>query len=89
MFAGFRWDLDVMKTCSRCSPVFKAAGKEHHSTCAVSTLCILQAWWGQARLGEQAGAVTPTMHFLDSLTFPLLSHFAEGETEAQDEAWRG
>jgi len=53
--------------------------------CAVNTLCTLQGWWGQVRLGEQAGAVTPTMHFLDSLrTFPLLSHFAEGETEAQE-----
>ena len=28
MFAGFRRDPDVMKKCSRRSPVFKAAGKE-------------------------------------------------------------
>lgn len=52
--------------------------------CAVVILCILQAWWGQARLGEQAGGVTPTIHFLDSLrTFSPLPHFAEGENEAQ------
>lgn len=62
----------------------KQQGKNYHSMCAVSILCILQVWWGQARMGEQAGGVTPTIHFLDSLRtfFPLL-HFAERETEAQ------
>lgn len=62
----------------------KQQGKNYHSMCAVGILCILQAWWGQARLGEQTGGVTPTIHFLDSLrTFSPLPHFAEGENEAQ------
>lgn len=53
--------------------------------CAVSTLQHSPDLVGPGEAGrKQAGAVTPTMHFLNNLTFPLLSHFAEGETEAQD-----